>query len=160
MNANASMFDPATFLNQETSEAATRRPPIPVGDYTATIGDLKPRAWASKDGTKSGMAFDIPLAIEVPAEVQAALGMSSATLTLTDSVFIDMNEAGLMDWAPGKNRGLRFYREATGQNIAGVPWSPAKLVGQIVKVKIAHRIIDGGAAAGELTEEIKGVAKF
>jgi hypothetical protein len=153
-----SLFDPVAFMQQSTTEAATKRPPLPVGDYTATITDVKPRIWQSKDGSKSGIAFDIPLSIEVPADVQASLGLQP-NLTLTDSVFVDTNDSGLMDWGPGKNRGLRFYREATGTNVAGQPWSPSKLAGQIVLVKIAHRVIEQGASAGEITEDIKGVAK-
>lgn len=157
---NASLFDPSSFLSQETIEAATKRPPLPVGDYTATINDVKFRQWQSKDGTKSGMAADIPLVIEVPAEVQAQLGLTQSTLTLTDGIFVDVTEAGMMDWAPGRNRQFRAYREATGQNVAGQPWSPAKLVGQPVKVKIAHRVIDQGASAGDIVEDIKGIVKL
>lgn len=155
---NASMFDPSAFLSQETTEAASRRPPLNIGDYTATIKEIKPRQWTSKDGTKSGIAFDLPLTVEVPADQQATLG--SPTLTLTHSVFADVNDGGMLDWAPGRNSGLRALREATGQNVAGQPWSPMKLVGQPVRVKIAHRIIEAGASAGEIIEEIKGIAKL
>lgn len=154
-----SLFDPASFLSQETTEAATKRPPIPAGDYTAVVKEVKPRQWTSKDGSKSGLAFDIPLTLELPGDVQTACGLDKPELTLTDSIFVDLTESGLMDWATGKNRGLRYYREATGQNVAGQPWSPMKLVGQPLKVKIGHRIIDQGPAAGEITEEIKGIAK-
>jgi hypothetical protein len=156
---DASMFDPASFLAQETTEAATKRPPLPAGDYTATIYEVKPRVWTKSDGSKSGIAFDLPLTVEVPLDVQEKLQLQP-TITLTDSVFVDTTEAGLMDWAPGRNRGLRAYREATGQNTAGAPWSPQKLVGQIVKLKISHRVIEKGASAGDITEDINGVVKM
>lgn len=158
MSQAPSLFDPLTFLTQETTEAASKRPPLPVGDYTATVGEVKPRVWNSKDGSRSGLALDIPLTVEVPAEVQAAFGIQP-TLQLTDSVFVDTTEQGMMDWAPGKNRGLRYYREATGMNTAGQAFSLSKLTGHVVLVKIAHRMIEGGASAGDITEDIKGVTK-
>lgn len=158
MNQATSAFDPSTFLSQETTEAATRRPPLAPGDYTAVVNEVKARTWQAKDGSKSGIAFDIPMTVEIPPDQQAAFG-GMATLTLTDSVFVDTTEQGLMDWAPGRNRGLRAYREATNQNVPGQTWSPQKLVGQMVLVKIAHRVLEQGAMAGEITEDIKSVVK-
>lgn len=154
MSFDQSAFDPALFLAQETTEAATKRPPLDIGDYTGVISELIPRTWQSKDGSKSGLALDIKIAIEVPAEQQASKHLESS-MTLRDSVFLDTNGGGLLDWTPGKNRGLRNYREATGTNVSGQPFSPAGLVGRAVRVKINHKILDGG----DIVEEISGVAK-
>jgi hypothetical protein len=155
MSFDQSAFDPAAFLSQETTEAASKRPPLDPGEYTGVINELKPRAWQSKDGTKSGLAMDVTLAVEVPAEQQSAKSLEP-TLKLFDSVFVDLVDGtGALDWAPGRNRGLRVYREATGQNVAGQPFSPAKLVGQAVKVKVTHELYNG-----DIQERVGGIAKL
>lgn len=154
-----SIFDPVAFLSQETTEAAVKRPPLNIGDYQAVVKEVKPRQWSKADGSASGVALDLPLTIQVPADQQEALG-GVTEVTLTHSVFLDTTDQGLLDWAPGRNRGLRIMREATGQNVAGQPWSPSKLVGQPVTVKISHRVIEKGDSAGEITEQISGVTKL
>jgi len=148
-----STFDPTLFLNAETTEAAVKRPPLPVGDYTAIIKELTPTTWASKDGSKSGMKFVVKLAVEVPLAVREELKIDTDTLTVTDSIMLDVTEGGGLDWGIGKNGGLRRYREALGMNVAGQPYSPQRMVGQPLKVKIAHDIYNG-----ELVEQVKGVA--
>lgn len=149
-----SQFDPALFLDATTTEALVKRPPLPVGDYTAVIGELKTREWVGQtDPTKSGIAVDVPLTIDVPFETQQALGLDMPTLQVKDSLMLDLTPQGTIDWSIGKNGRLRKYREATGQNQKGVPFSMRQLTGNVVLVKLAHRDYKG-----ELFEEVAGVA--
>jgi hypothetical protein len=150
-----SSFDPQSFLDAQITEPTVKRPPLPVGDYTAVIGEITARAWQGKtDPTKSGIAWDIPLSVEVPADVQAQLGLTTATITLKDSVMIDLTSEGMIDNGVGKNRRLRNYREATDLNKAGDVFSARKMVGTVIKVKVAHDVWEG-----EPIEKIAGVAK-
>ncbi len=136
-----SQFDPASFLDATITEPTVKRPPLPVGDYTAVIGEVTARAWQGKaDPSKSGIAWDVPLTLEVPAEIQADLGMTQATITLKDSIMIDLTAGGTIDNGIGKNGGLRRYREACDLNKPGDSFSARAMTGRVVKVKITHEI--------------------
>ena len=145
-----SQFDPATFLDATTTEAATRRPPLPVDNpaspdtlYTGVIQEPKMRTWqGKKDPSQSGLAIDIPVLIDVPGQLQDQLKLP-AQIQLTAGGFVDLTAQGLMDWSPGKNSTLRRYREATGLNVAGQTFSPRMLQGKVVKVKITHELYNG-----------------
>lgn len=150
-----SMFDPSTFLDATLEAPTEKRPPLPVGDYTAIVGEVKARAWQGRtDPTKSGIAWDIPLTIEIPAEVQSQLGLQQPTITLQDSIMLDLTEGGTIDNSPGKNRRLRVYREAVDLNKAGDSFSARKMQGKVVKVKISHDVYEGSPV-----EKIAGVAR-
>ena len=158
MNQSVSAFDPQSFLDAQISEPTVKRPPIPAGDYTAVIGEIKARVWQGrKDPTMSGIAWDVPLAIEIPAAVQAALGVEfkDGILTKTDSIMIDTTPQGTIDNSVGKNGQLRRYRDACDMNKSGDVFSARKMQGIPVLVKIKH-----GEWNGEVTEEIAGVAKL
>jgi len=158
MNTPTSSFDPQAFLDAQISEPTVKRPPIPAGDYTAVIGEVKARVWqGKKDPTQSGIAWDVPLAIEIPAEVQAALGVEfkDGILTKTDSIMVDTTPQGTIDNSVGKNNQLRRYRDACDMNKPGDVFSARKMQGIPVLVKIKH-----GEWQGEVTEEIAGVAKL
>lgn len=153
MAFDASSFDPATFLDATLTEPTEKRPPLPVGDYTAVIGAVTARTWQGKqDATKSGIAWDIPLTIDVPAEIQVQLKMDTSTLTLKDSVMLDLTENGTIDNAPGKNRRLRAYREATDMNKPGDVFSARKMEGRVITVKISHDMWEG-----QPVEKVSGV---
>lgn len=153
-----SQFDAATFLDATTTEAAAKRPPLPVGDYTAIIGELAVRDGVSKkDPTKTYVAMDINLEIDVPGSIQEELGLTMPTLKVKDSAMLDLAADGKsLDWAPGKNGALRRYREALGMNISGQPFSPRQMGGRLVTVKITHREYPEGS--GDLFENVAGVA--
>lgn len=139
-----SSFNPETFLDATMTEPTEKRPPLPVGDYTAVVGAITARAWQGKaDPTKSGIAWDIPLTLEVPAEIQAELKMDQSTLPLKDSIMLDLTENGTIDNSPGKNRRLRAYREATDMNKPGDVFSARKMEGKVLKVKITHDLWEG-----------------
>jgi len=150
-----SMFDPNTFLDATLDTPTEKRPPLPVGDYTAIIGEVKARAWqGKKDPSKSGIAWDIPLALEIPAEVQQDLGLNQSNLTITDSIMLDLTDGGTLDNTPGKNRRLRAYREAVDMNKAGDVFSARKMQGCVVKVKLSHEMWEDS-----IIERIGGVVK-
>jgi len=148
-----SSFNPDTFLDATLTDPTEKRPPLPVGDYTAILGAVTARQWQGKaDPTKSGIAWDIPVTIDVPAEIQAELKMDQSTLNLKDSIMIDLTANGTIDNGPGKNRRLRAYREATDMNKPGDVFSARKMEGKIVKVKITHDLWEG-----QPIEKISGV---
>lgn len=148
-----SAFNPDTFLDATLTDPTEKRPPLPVGDYTAILGAVTARQWQGKaDPTKSGIAWDIPVTIDVPAEIQAELKMDQSTLNLKDSIMIDLTANGTIDNGPGKNRRLRAYREATDMNKPGDVFSARKMEGKVVKVKITHDLWEG-----QPIEKISGV---
>lgn len=152
-----SAFDASAFLDFTTTEQSVKRPPLPVGEYIAIIGELEPRPWVSKtDASKSGMAFDVPLQIDVPGDLQAELGLNEPLLKVKDGIMLDLTPTNGLDMAAGKNGKLRKYREATGMNVAGQPFAPRMLTGKVVTVKIGHREYPAGS--GDLFEEVLGVA--
>lgn len=151
----SSIFDPTTYLDATLETPTEKRPPLPVGDYTAVIGEVTARAWQGrKDPSKSGIAWDVPLTLEIPADIQASLGLPVATLQLTDSVMLDLTDGGLIDNGPGRNRRLRMYREAVDLNKAGDTFSARLMQGKVVKVKLYHEEWEGS-----LQERVAGVAK-
>lgn len=153
MSFDSSSFNPDTFLDATLTDPTEKRPPLPVGDYTAIIGAVTARAWQGKaDPTKGGIAWDIPLTIDVPAEIQVQLKMDQSTLPLKDSLMLDLTDGGTIDNAPGKNRRLRAYREATDMNKPGDVFSARKMEGKIVKVKISHDMWEG-----QPIEKVSGV---
>ena len=159
---NESAFDPSTFLDATTTEQSVRRPPLDPGDYTAVTGEIKARSWTAKKQDakiKSGIAFDVPLSVEVPLGQVERLKLSSSTVTMNDSNMIETTPSGGIDYGVGKNASLRRWREATNLNAPGMPFSPRMLGGKVVKVKIGHRIAEEGPNAGEVFDEVQGVAK-
>lgn len=150
-----SAFDPSTFLDATITEALVKRPPLPVGDYTAVIGEVKARQWTSTKGEgRSGVAWDVPLTLEVPAEIQASLGLTQATLNLKDSIMLDLTDSGMLDLGIGKNNGLRKYREACDLNKPGEAFSARMMTGRAITVKLGHELYNG-----EPVERINGVTR-
>jgi len=142
-----SLFDPQAFLDAQITEVNEKRPPLPVenpassdGLYLATIGEV-----STKDGEKDGkpwLSMMVPLKIDVPQQLQDSMKMPPQ-VTLTDRAFIDLTDQGLIDNSPGKNRGQKKYRDATGQNVPGQPFSWRSLAGRVVKVKVDHEMWEG-----------------
>jgi hypothetical protein len=158
------MFDPAAFLDLPVEAPLEKRPPLPVGDYTATIKDVVARQWASKtktnqDGSfRSGIAYDVTFTVEVPEAVAAVVGLSITTLELRDGIMLELTDNGSIDTSPGKNRGLRNYREALDMNKAGEPFRARDMIGRLIRIKIAHEEYPQGS--GQLTERVGGVARI
>lgn len=151
----AQQFDPMQFVDMEITAPLVRRPPLPVQDYVAIIGEVTCVPWQGKtDTTKSGLRYVVPLNVQVPPEIKAELNLSSDTIKLTDSIMLDLNESGGIDTGPGKNTALRKYRDALDMNKPGEPFSARRMQGQPVLVKIGHEMYQG-----EVQERIEGVAK-
>ncbi len=145
---STSAFDPASFLDATVTEANTKRAPVPTqnpdtadGLYNAVIGELKMASGSREDGTPWLQAL-VPLKIEIPASLQDSLKLPDRVI-MTDRAFIDLTAQGTIDNSPGKNRRQKQYREATGMNEAGKPFSWRSLEGQIVRVKVEHRMYEG-----------------
>lgn len=135
------IFDAEQFLNITVDSPFTDRIPLPAGEYTAMIGTIKPRVWSNK--TSSGVALDITLVVDVPAEAQQ-LCECRPTMILTDSAMLDLVEGGMgFDLGPGKNRVLKDYREATDLNRPGEKFGLTMLQGRIIRIKITHDVYEG-----------------
>lgn len=126
-----STFNPDSFMNTSTSEANdTNRIPVPEGDWTGVIKEVKPRA------AKESAILDVIWGID-DEEVARVTGMKSPQIR--QSIFLDITEAGGLDCGKGKNVQLGKLREAVGQNQKGRQWSPGMLVGAVAKVKVTHK---------------------
>ena len=151
-----SQFDPATFLDATTTEASTRRNPIPAGlDLAGVLGEVKARTWqGTKDPSKSGVVMDVPVEIDLNAYPDVMKQVGVPKVTITDGIMLDLTEAGTIDFSPGKNGKLRRYREALGMNKAGEVFSFRMMQGRQIKVKISHRTYEG-----DVFDQIDSVAK-
>ncbi len=143
-------FDPNQFLDAQQTEVNEKRPPLPVenpeaedGLYIAQIGEIKTDSGTIGKGDRTGepwVSVLVPLKIDVPPQLRDALKLPPQ-LTLTDRVFLDLLPSGAgIDNAPGKNRGQKNYREATGMNVAGEAFAWRMLSGKVVKLKITHEM--------------------
>ena len=128
-----SSFNPDTFMSSEVTDAnATSYVPVPEGEFTASIKDLKPRVL-----TDGRAVMDVTWVVDAD-EARDATGMAEPTVRQT--LWLDITEAGGLDFGKGKNVGLGRLREALGQNQAGKPWAPGMLVGGVAKIKVTHSI--------------------
>lgn len=142
-------FDPNAFISQETTQQSEKRPPVPAQDYITTITELKADRWQSKDKLdeatgelKSGPLFVFTLTLDLPEAVRDQCKIKQ--LVLSDRVMLDVVPGGsALDFSVGKNNRLRIYREATGLNQAGEPFSPGMLVGKLIKVRVTHDVYNG-----------------
>lgn len=146
-----SAFNPEQFLNAQTTEAGSRRPPLPIenpaspdGLYIGLIGEPKMRVvQGKKDPTKSYMICDLPITIDVPGQLQDQLKLP-AQVRLTDGLMLDLTaDNKAIDWSPGKNRRATVFREACNLNAAGTPFAFSMFNGKVIKVKIVQELYDG-----------------
>jgi len=166
MDTNLSAFDPQQFLDAQVDIPNEKRPPLPVenpaspdGLYTAVIGEPKAESGVIEKGDRVGqpwLSMVVPLEVEVSPQVQEGLGikLDKGSLRLTDRVFIDLTLQKTIDNAPGKNRRQRQYRDALDLNKPGDVFSWRKVQGQVIKLKLSHRMYEG-----EPQEEINAVLK-
>ena len=153
MSAEYSNFDPNLFLDASTTEAATKRPELPVQDYPATVEDITFRvSQGKKDPSKTYTFMDIKFKIEVPSHL-VSKGIPEVVV-ITGGVGVDTVGSAL-DWSPGKNRQLARYREALDMNKPGVAFSPRAMIGRQIKVRIKHELYEGN-----IQERIDSVSKL
>lgn len=152
-----SEFNPEQFLGAALSAPLTKRPPAGAGrPFEATIQTLKFRSGVSERdpaNPRQWFAADIPLEIELPEDEAKRVGQ--AKITITDSIFLDTTPTGGLDMAPGRNRGLRRYYDATGLNKPGTTMN--HLPGQRVKVLLKHDVAKDGS--GDLYERVDTITK-
>lgn len=142
-----SAFDPNAFLSATMDAPLEKRDPLPVsnpvsgdGCYFATVKEVKSRVWEGKTEKtmgKSGIAFDVTLEVEVPEPLKASQGTDKRILS--DSIMLDLTEAGQIDNGKGKNGRLRMYREAVNLNNPGDSFNALKMAGRPLKLKLEHR---------------------
>jgi hypothetical protein len=140
----SSVFNPDTFMNTSTTDAlSTTYTPVPEGEWTAVIKEIKPRV------AKEAIILDILWAVDEPEVIQAT-GMKVPIVR--QSIFLDMTESGGLDIGKGKNIGLGKLREALGQNQKGQAWAPGNMLGGVAKIRVAHRMYEDTVQA-----DVKGV---
>ena len=147
------LFSPEQFMDVQVEGASsTEFVPVPVGEYTAVSSDPEIVAWSSKDGSKNGLKLSLKWDIDDPAVKQL---LERDKVTVKQDIMLDLTETGGLDMGKGKNVNLGRLREACGLNVPGQPFSFRMLGGQIAKVRVEHRIVDGAPFA-----EIKAVSKM
>jgi hypothetical protein len=150
---STSQFSPDSFLDVTIETPLERREPLPVDDYIAVIGEVKAGTWESQKKGTSGIKWEFPVTVDVPAELQASLGLPP-TLQMRDSIMLDLTENGTLDTSKGKNNRLRQYREACDLNKPGDSFTARKLTGQAIKVRITHELYNNA-----IQERIGAVSK-
>lgn len=148
------MFSPEQFLDMQVTESNdTKTIPVPVGEYTAVIEEVKVRQWQSKkDPSMSGLTLDVKWSVDDSA-IKELLGRDK--VTVNQGIMLDLTDSGGLDMGKGRNVGLGRLREALGLNSPGQPFSFMMLSGRVGKVSVTHRI-DGE----NIFAEVKGVAKL
>lgn len=159
-----SAFNPETFLQQTTTEQGTRRPPVSSGlDFLGVIKDIKARSVeGKKDPSKNYVFGDALIEIDLTTQPQEVVKIGAEKVTLRHSGSIDVLPNGSLDWSPGKNRWLTAYRESCKLNEKDQAFSPAMLVGRIVRVKVGHRTgeaIDPVTGRPEVYDEVASVTR-
>lgn len=128
-----SSFNPEAFLFTETTSSfETEVVPVPVGEWSAIIKSIKPRALSDGRGVLD--VYWIVLDEEVKAELDMAEPM------VRQSIWLDLDDNGNL--ADGKNKNVQLgqLRDAVSQNRKGQPWAPGMLINQMAKVKVSHSI--------------------
>ncbi len=135
-------FNADAFMATEIEgELDTEFTPIPEAEYQALIKEVKPGTT-----TKGSTYMEVIWIIDNP-EVRELLGMDEPTAKQT--VWLDFNDAGALEFGKNKNVGLGRLRDALAQN-TGSPWKPTDLLGQVATVDIKHRLGDKGGVFAEV----------
>ena len=148
------MFNPDQFLDMQIEgQNDTKIVPVPAGEYTAMIEEVKVRQWQGKaDPSKSGLTLDVQWSID-DAAVKELLGRDK--VTVKQGIMLDLTDAGGLDMGKGRNIGLGRLREALDLNQPGRPFSFTMLTGRVARVSVSHRIADDNIFA-----EVKQVARM
>jgi hypothetical protein len=149
-------FDVHSFLDAAVSGANdTKIVPCPAGEFRAIITKVEARTWASKDGSKSGIALDVSWDIEDP-EVRQRLNRTE--VIVRQGIMLDITPDNRIDTGVGKNVSLGRLREAVNMNDPSQPFSFNMLPGQMAVVTVTHRPDDRNP--GDSFAEIRSVARL
>jgi hypothetical protein len=158
MNDTTSSFDPTVFLDATTTDAFTRRPPLPANaEFIGMIGEPKTRQTKGTKETNKDEIYtwlDLPITIDLNAYPQVHSSLNVDQVTLTYGVRLDITPSGTLDGSTGKNGGLRQLRDALGMNVAGQAFNIRMMQGRQIRVKISHRTYQG-----DVFDQIDSVAK-
>lgn len=125
-------FDVEALLEtQIEGSLSTSRDPIPEGDYTGVVDDIKARTITMRDGDEK-VIVSVMWNID-DAEVAAELGVDN--LRCKQDLWVDLTDEGGLDLGKGKNIDLGRLREALGQN-GDRAWTFQHLVGKTATLEI------------------------
>ena len=142
-------FNPDLFLANSTAEAnADKYSPVPAGEYVAQIAKVEPRQIPNGS-----------IVVDVTWKIQNEGDTSSHNRNVRQSLFIDTTAEGFIASGPNTNVKLGKLRAALKQNVAGAPWSPSMLVGQVARITVAHTVGKTGTKnAGEIFDGVEAVS--
>lgn len=152
-------FDADLFLSTQIDQPLeTRRRPVPPGEYTARIVDVKAKAFDSKKNPGEQVTvMSVGWEIDDPSgQVEQATGLASPRVS--QDIFLDVTAQGALATGPNKNIGLGKLREAVNQNVAGQPWGPTMLGGAVARIRVENEPDSNDASI--LYDRVKGVAKL
>lgn len=140
-----SEFNAEQFMETEVEgQLETEFTPIPEAEYPGYIKEVRPDTTA-----KGSPLMELTWVVD-DQEVRDLIGMDEPTCRQT--IWLDMNEQGGLEFGKNKNVSLGKLREALGQN-DGKPWSPLMLKGQPAVINVKHRL----GSEGGIFSEVKGV---
>lgn len=146
-----SEFDPAMFLDAQTSEAlATEFVPIPNGVYVAKVERMEAISGVSQRG-KPYLMLELYWRIDAP-EIELAHNR-----TVRQGIPIETNDQGAIRAGQNHNVILGRVRKALGQNVEGQRWTPRMLEGGVARIETTQRPGDGNFV-GQIFNDVKGVA--
>lgn len=120
-----SIFDPATFMDQGTSEAgSTQAPIVEPGEYPGVIDKVEPKVITSKKDGRDFIILEVTWKLQAP-DFEKAF---SRQPTVRQSLFLDM-AGNQLDMAKGKNVPLNKLRDALGMNKQGQAFKFNMLLG-------------------------------
>lgn len=159
----SSPFNPELLMGLTVNDAnSTEIIQIPEGEYIGVIGGIGADNFRSYDIRKGpnagskGYSLDMKVALnDEGGQLKEHLGREPE---VRYSIMMDVTKDGTIDMGKGRNVGLGRLREAVGQNGTGRPWSFGMLGGQVVKVKVKHRI-DNNVTPARTYAEVADVTK-
>jgi len=130
------LFDPVeaqNLMDMALEENATRRDPLPQGETTAQIMELKFSGGISQKTGNPWNRMDCTLEISDP-EYLSQIPGSPEKATTTLGIMLDMNNGQI---ATGPNKNIRLGRLRAAAGVNGKPLSA--LQGQFVRITIGHK---------------------
>ena len=130
------LFDPVeaqNLMDMALEENATRRDPLPQGETTAQIMELKFSGGISQKTGNPWNRMDCTLEISDP-EYLSQIPGSPEKATSTLGIMLDMNNGQI---ATGPNKNIRLGRLRAAAGVNGKPLSA--LQGQFIRITIGHK---------------------
>lgn len=132
----SNLFDPVeaqNLMDMALEENATRRDPLPQGETTAQIMELKFSGGVSQKTGNPWNRMDCTLEISDP-EYLSQIPGSPEKATTTLGIMLDMNNGQI---ATGPNKNIRLGRLRAAAGVNGKPLSA--LQGQFIRITIGHK---------------------